>query len=210
MQPRLSTSRKWTPLPSELIQQIQSVFRESFQEHTKDAEVEAGGRIYPGEILIRVGFKAPNTLKQSNWEISIAYRQDKDNVLKLLHMGLDAMGALFQQLFTSEHDHDFPRVWESVDFEGRQIFVQYTTVNTSLEEEADRLLGISASATDLAQGDWDEDMTSEHIKAQLGLDDDDEEGEHGHVHTHECDHDHGHDHDDEPDQTPPRSKRQTH
>jgi hypothetical protein len=178
MQPRLKTSRKWTPLPQELVEQIQSVFRQSFREHMTDGRIEAAGRIFPEEILIRVGYVAPQRLKQSNWEISIAYKRDKDNVLKLLHLAVDAIGALFEQLFNSENDHDFPRLWEAVDFEGRQIFVQYSTVNSQLEAEADRLLGLNAGdATDVAQGEWEEDISPEHIKAQLGIDPEDDLGD---------------------------------
>src|ERR1700745_2151359 len=104
MQPRLKTSKKWSPLPQELITQIQSVFQQSFQEYIKGGKIEAGGKIYPEEILIGVGFSTPGQLKQVNWEISIAYKKDKDNVLKLLHLAVDAVGALFEQTFTAEDD----------------------------------------------------------------------------------------------------------
>jgi hypothetical protein len=178
MQPRLKTSKKWSPLPKELLTQIQSVFNQGFREHTKGGKVEASGRIYPEEILIRVGYRAPQTLKQNNWEISIGYRKDKDNVLKLLHLGVDVIGALFEQTFTAEHDHDFPRIWEQVDFEGRPVFIQYTTDNSELEAQADALLGAGgADDDDVAQGDWDADLSLEEIKATLGLDDENLEEE---------------------------------
>jgi len=169
MQPRLKTSRQWTPLPAELIQQMKSVFRQNFQEHIADGEVEVAGKIFPGEILVSMGVRYPKALKQSNWEVSIEYRKEKDNALKMLHLAMDALGALFEQVFTAENDHDFPRVWESVQFEGREIFVQYTTTNSQLEAEADRLLGLD-SEEGLAQGDWAEAVTADQIKAQLGLD----------------------------------------
>lgn len=179
MQPRLKTSKKWTPLPKELMQQIQSVFSQGFQQYTKGGKVEAGGRIYPEEILIRVGYRAPGALRQNNWEISLAYRKDKDNVLKLLHLAVDAIGALFEQSFTAENDHDFPRIWEQVDFEGRPLFVQYTTDNSELEAQANRLLGQdeNADAEDVAQGDWEADIGPEEIKATLGLNEDVDEEE---------------------------------
>lgn len=175
MEPRLSSSRKWSPLPDELIRQIRSVFKQNFSVQIGSNTVEAKGRIYPEEILVSVGIREEKALKQVNWMISVGYKRDKDNVMKLLHLVLDAAAALFEQSFSAENDHDFPRVWEEVDFEGRKIYVMYSTVNSKLEAEADRLLGeAGADSDEVAQGDWDEDIKPEHIKAQLGLDEDDE------------------------------------
>jgi hypothetical protein len=172
MQPRLSTSRKWTPLPDELVKQIRSVFRQNFKEQIGAATVEVEGSIFPGEILVCVGIRHPKELKQSGFGVSIAYSRNKDNVIKLLHLAVDAVASLFEQLFSAETDHDFPRVWEEVQFEGRSIFVQYTTENTELEHEADRILGVGdRGSSAVAQGDWDDsdEITPEHIKAQLGI-----------------------------------------
>ena len=170
MQPRLKTSKKWTPLPSELMKQIQSVFSQGFKEQTKGAKVEAQGRIYPEEIVIAVGLKFSGVLRQTNWQISIAYVKNKDNVLKLLHTGVDVIGALFEQSFSAENDHDFPRIWEEVDFEGRKVFVQYSTANNELEAAAEKLLGENKQANeDVTQGDWEEDLDPETLKAALGI-----------------------------------------
>lgn len=178
MEPRLPNSRKWSPLPEELIKQIRSVFKQNFKQQIGSGTIEASGRIYPEEILVLVGVRAPKALKQANWGISIQYKRNKDNVVGLLHLAVDAAASLFEQYFASESDEDFPRVWEEVDFEKRKIYVQYDTVNSELESEADRLLGQKANETDLAQGDWDGDAKLEDIKAQLGLgpDEDDEGG----------------------------------
>jgi hypothetical protein len=176
MEPRLSTSRKWSPLPAELLQQIQSVFKQSFSKEIGGGTIEAAGKIFPEEILISVGFREKNSLKQSNFIISIAYQKNKDNVLKLLHLAVDAAASLFEQLFAADNDHDFPRLWEEVQFEGRTIYVQYDTTNSDLEAQADKLLGKGGSDQDVAQGDWDDDISAEQIKAQLGLDDDEDEG----------------------------------
>lgn len=171
MQPRLKTSKKWSPLPQELIKQIQSVFSQSFQEHIKGGKIEAGGRIYPEEILIKVGYKAGGGLRQKNWEISLPYKKDKDNVLKLLHLAVDAVGALFEQLFNSDDDVDFPRIWEEIDFEERKIWIQYTTINNELETKANELLGIKETDDEVAQGEWEEELSPDVIKATLGIDD---------------------------------------
>jgi hypothetical protein len=74
-------------------------------------------------------------------------------------------------------------MWEEVDFEKRKIYVQYDTTNSELEAEADKLLGKTVDSDDVAQGDWDEDISADQIKAQLGLDgEDDDDGEGGRKH----------------------------
>lgn len=176
MEPRLKTSRKWSALPKEFLQQIRSVFKESFAQQIGKDVLEADGRIYPEEILISVGLRAEKGLKQRNWEVSIAYKKDKDNVLKLLHISVDALASLFEQLFSAEDDADFPRIWQEFEVEGRAVFAQYTTTNTELEAEADKILGISED-DELAGGDWDDDESPDTIKAKLGLTDDDDEDE---------------------------------
>lgn len=176
MEPRLSTSRKWSPLPEELVKQIRSVFKQNFKQQIGTGSIEAEGKIFPEEILVAVGFKENGALKQSNWHISITYAKNKDNVLKLLHTAIDAAASLFEQFFASEDDHDFPRKWEEVDFDGRKIYVRYDTENSELEEAANRLLGVGSPAN-VAQGDWDEeeDISSEDIKKKLGVDDEDDD-----------------------------------
>lgn len=177
MQPRLKTSKKWTAIPKELSTQIKQVFKQSFQTQIGNGSVFADGRIYPSEILMTVGFKpSGGGLRQFNWDISIEYKRDKDNVMKLLTLAVDVAGSLFEQFFSSENDHDFPRIWAEVDFEGRKLFVQYQTQNDELEAEANKILGI-AEGEELVGGDWDDDISAEDIKAQLGLGDDNDEGE---------------------------------
>lgn len=175
MEPRLSTSRKWSPLPKELIQQIQSVFKQTFHAELEGRTVEAAGKIFPEEILVEVGVRQAAKLKQANFVVSIAYNQRKDNVLKLLHLAVDAVASLFEQYFAAEDDADFPRSWEEVDFENRKIYVVYHTVNSELESEADRWLGLSKSE-EVAQGDWDDaEEDVESVKARLGLGEDEDE-----------------------------------
>ncbi len=169
MQPRLSSSRKWTAIPKELTVQIKTVFKQSFQQHIGKGTVLADGRIYPEEILISVGIKQPDQkLKESHWLVSIGYARGKDDVIKLLNTAVDAAGSLFEQLFTSENDYDFPRAWTEVDFEGRKIYVQYSTVNEELEAAADKILGV-AEGDDLAKGEWEDLEDAETIKRRLGV-----------------------------------------
>lgn len=175
MQPRLKTSKKWTAIPKELSAQIKQVFKQSFADQIGKGSIFADGRIYPTEILMSVGFKPEGKgLRQFNWDISIEYKRDKDNVMKLLTLAVDVAGSLFSQLFDSENDHDFPRIWAEVDFEGKKVFVQYQTENTELENEANKLLGV-AEGEELVGGEWEAELSADDIKAQLGIDPEDEE-----------------------------------
>ncbi len=175
MEPRLKTSKKWTSLPKDFLSQIRAALKENFALQIGKGQVEVDGRIYPEEIVIRVGYRTPGTLKQRSWDVSVGYKKDKDQVLKILNFAVDAGASLFDQLFSAESDEDFPRLWQEIDFEGRKIHIQYTTVNSELESEADRLLGLAKN--DLAQGEWDEEIDAEMVKAGLGLDTDDEDEE---------------------------------
>ena len=169
MQARLSTSKKWSAIPRELVTQIKTVFKKSFQQHIGSGTVTADGRIYPEEIVILVGVKLPEQkLRQSNWLVSIGYKKGKDDVIKLLNLAVDAQGSLFEQFFTSENDHDFPRIWQEVDFEGTKIYIQYSTENPALESEANKFLGIN-EGDELLGGEWEDLETPEMIKAKLGL-----------------------------------------
>lgn len=171
MQPRLKTSKKWSAIPKELSTQIKDVFKQSFKPHIGTGTVLADGRIYPSEILMSVGYKPKTGLRQFNWDISIEYKRDKDNVMKLLTLAVDVAGSLFEQFFTAENDHDFPRLWAEVDFEGKKVFVQYQTANAELEAEANKILGIK-EGEELVGGEWEDDLSIDTIKAQLGIEGD--------------------------------------
>lgn len=176
MEPRLPSSRQWTPLPKELLKQMQSVFQEGFKGHLGGAKIEIEGRIYPQEILLSLGFSRKGQLKQPNFEISATYDVKKDNVLKLCHTVFDAMGALFDQYFSSNDESEFPLYWEELKFEGRTLYVQFSTRNTGLEAQADQLL--EGKKEGLMNYDDEHDTEElENIKAKLGLGEDEDEDE---------------------------------
>lgn len=178
MQPRLNTSRKWTAIPRELVTQIKTVFKQSFQQHIGKGTVSADGRIYDEEIVVSVGVKLTDQkLKESHWLVSVGYKKGKDDVLKLINLALDAQGSLFEQFFTSENDYDFPRTWQEVEFEGRKVYIQYSTENKELETQANKILGVQ-EGEQLLGGDWEDLEDAETIKKRLGVsDDDDDDGE---------------------------------
>lgn len=158
--PRLGSSKTWTPLPAEFIEKVQSVFQNEFKVEAARGEFLVEGRIYPEEVLMRVGYLESGRLKQINFEASMDLpRRDaqknqeqgevadsqKKSSLDRLYLCIDALGSVMDEYFEAgeeEEDIDIPRTWAPFDFEGDEVYLQYSTVNTKLEEEADRLLGL--------------------------------------------------------------------
>ena len=161
MIPRLSTSKTWTQFPPEFLEQIQEIVSETFEDNLIDgASLHLEGRIYQEEILFRLGIKMPGQLRQSNFEASAQYDPIEQNAKKTMHRCIEAAAAMMAEYFEfyynepSEEDSDdenefdalengidFPREWTEFKFEGTPVFLQYSTLNTDLESEADRILG---------------------------------------------------------------------
>ncbi len=166
-------------MPKELLDQIKTVFQENFGAQTKGGKLFSEGRVYPEELLFSIGYLPAKQLRQHNFEVSLQYKPNKDNVMKLIHIAVDAAASMFVQLFEEEEAvEQFPKIWTEVEFEGRKLYIQYTTENNELDEEADKLLGLSRGEK-LTAGEWDEDddIDPEEVKSRLGLtDEEDEEG----------------------------------
>ena len=145
MEPRLPFSSKWTPIPDELADQMTEIFQETFASYLKKGRIFVEGRIYLRELLLRVGYMEKGRLRQDNFEVSIEYVQDKDNMMKMIHLGVDCAASMLEQFFGQPGEVDFPRSWKNFEVDGRQVYLQYTTVNTELESAADELLGEGAT-----------------------------------------------------------------
>lgn len=184
MIPRLKTSKKSTPFPQEYADQIKSAFVENFKEQLANADLVIQGRIYPQEILLRVGFVKKGHLKQSNFEVSASYDYKKQNAIEAIHLCIDFLASILNQYFeqttiTDESDDtepmDLPYLWKPIQFENQEVFFQYSTVNTKLEEEADRLLGISSE--DLVKDEEDEDFDASDLEEDETGDEDPEDSD---------------------------------
>ena len=168
MIPRNSSSKKWTPLPAELCQQITEVFEESFKTLSDKGSIHVDGRIYPEELLLRVGYRESNRLLQANFEVSTDFKSIKESALTQIHLAVDCAASMVQQFVDQEENLDgFPRSWSSIKIDKNVVFVQVSTVNTQLEAEADRLLGAEGDSGLLRSED--EDSTSE-VYEMLGID----------------------------------------
>jgi len=151
MNPRLKSSKKWTALPSEYLTQIQTVFQETFAKHLKNAKLIVEGRIYTEEILLRVGVLEQGRLTQANFEVSMNYSTKTKDAIERIHDCIDAVASMMNDYFESNGEAEFPRTWQEFDFNSKPLYLQFTTVNSNLEAEADALLG--KSFEDMVQED---------------------------------------------------------
>lgn len=147
MTPRRPESKNWTGLPEEFRLKARTVFEQNFKAEAQQGDFFIDGRIYPREILVRVGFRKHGRLKQANFEVSMDHSPDQKAMEKLF-IGIDALGAVFETHFEHEKegetdDVDYPLTWQEFDFEETPLHLKFSTTNTELEAEADRILGLA-------------------------------------------------------------------
>lgn len=152
MQPRLKSSTKWTNLPQDVASQIQNVFEQNFQKELGNARVIVEGRLYPQEIVLRVGYIEPGRLTQNNFEISMDYNPESENsALDTIHILVDVAASLLTEHFEdNEGELEIPNIWTEFPFEEHKVWLQHSTENTSLEKQANELLG-----------EWDDSLVQE-------------------------------------------------
>lgn len=157
MQPRLKTSKKWTSFPKEYTAQIKTVFEENFEADRDGQAITVEGRIYPGEVLLRVGLAQPGRLRQSNFEVSLEYNAKNKDALERIHNAVDAVASMMADYFEDEEKADLPLAWQEFPFQGKTVFLQFSTVNSDLEKQADALLGIKDEDLVVDAEEHDED-----------------------------------------------------
>lgn len=181
MIPRLKSSKKWTSFPKEYADQILSVFKENFAQYLDNAELLIEGRIYAEEIMLRVGYLEEGRLAQANFEISMNYSQEQQDAVTRIHNCVDAAGSMMMEYLENEGEVDFPYSWKEVPFQGKKIYLKFSTENTNLEAEANRLLGLAEDELlheDVSEEDEDA-LTRAELSEELSppRDEDDEDSE---------------------------------
>lgn len=182
--PRLPTSTQWTALPAEFLDKVKEVFANQFPDEADVGEFVAEGQIYPQEIVFRIGHLERGRLKQMNFEASVSYAQDQASEQKgamaRIYLCVDAAASMMEEYFTAAADAeegdeealenlDFPVEWKAFEFDGEQIYLRTSTVNSRLEEEADRLLGASEQAL-VRQADTAAQTASEDALSRAVID----------------------------------------
>lgn len=172
MEARKSRKAKWTALPKDYIKQVTNALRESFADEDKSGRFIVEGRIYPDELLIRMGFLEKGRIRQRNFEMSMDYRPGKDDTLKLLNLAVDVGATMLEEMFSSTSDDDFPRLWQPFEVESRMVYVQFSAENSELDQAADELLGKAdpALVKDAPDVDEDEEILK-NLQRKIGVDD---------------------------------------
>lgn len=142
MNPRKKESKKWSAIPSELAKQIKTVFEESFSAHLEGKTLKVEGRIYPTEILMRIGINTKGELRFQNFEVSVDHSSQKQNTIQRITLAVDAIASLMVDYFDNEEHHEMPLVWHEYPFENEKIWLQFSSTNSDLEAEANKLLGV--------------------------------------------------------------------
>lgn len=142
MNPRKKESKKWTAIPAELAKQIKTVFEESFSAHLSQKTLKVEGRIYPSEVLMRIGINSKGELRFQNFEVSVDHSAEKRDTVQKITIAVDAIASLMVDYFEKEEEHEMPFVWQEYPFEGLQLWLQYSSTNTELEAAANKLLGV--------------------------------------------------------------------
>lgn len=166
MNPRKKESKKWSQIPPELAKQIKTVFEENFKTQLTGKTLKVEGRIYPTEILMRVGINTKGELRYQNFEVSVDHSSVKQNTVPQINIAVDAIASLMLEYFDNDEDHEMPFVWQEYPFEKQTIWLQYSSANPDLEAEANKLLGLEDEDALLNE-------TEEELEA-LGLLDDEE------------------------------------
>lgn len=157
MNPRKKESKKWSALPPELSKQIQTVFTENFASQLEGKSLRVEGRIYPTEILMRIGINAKGELRFLNFEVSIDHSKEKQNTIQQIHVAVDAIASLMLEYFDNGEEHEMPYAWQEYPFEKQTIWLQFSSENKDLEVEADKLLGLNEDDESILH-ETDEDM----------------------------------------------------
>jgi hypothetical protein len=166
MNPRKKESKKWSLIPPELAKQIKIVFEENFKTQLVSKTLKVEGRIYPTEILMRIGMNTKGEIRYQNFEVSVDHSPATQNTVSQINIAVDAIASLMLEYFENDEDHEMPFVWQEYPFEKQTIWLQFSSVNPDLEAEANKLLGLEKEDSILNE-------TEEELAA-LGLLDDEE------------------------------------
>lgn len=190
--PRLVDSQQWTELPVDFLNKVRDVFSHQFEFESLKGSFFVSGRIFPKELLVRIGYLENGRLRQINFEASLDLKTDApgqvlsktefesnsedefdvdldsedceetdldfvkasesatvsendSSTMDQLYVCIDALGSLMEEYFQLEEgeDIDVPINWRGYEIEGQMIYLRHSTINTQLEAEADRILGLS-------------------------------------------------------------------
>lgn len=149
MNPRYKTNKSWTEFPADLNKGICDIFTQNFAKQLgKDTEVKVSGRVYTQEIILRIGLHKKGELRHTNFEVSVDHKGEaadsQSKVIEIVYLAVDAVASLMMEYFENDEDIELPFTWMEYPFNGKKVWLQYSSTNPDLEAEADKLLGFDA------------------------------------------------------------------
>ena len=141
MKPRQSKA-SYSPLPKEYCQHIQSVLENYFMSKLSKVRWIIEGRIYEKEICILSGFTKEKELQQKNIILSIDFDPQKDRCQKKIEDCMNLLANILEHhlKLKSRWPHS-PKWYKALSpFKKGEVYFQTSTVNTELEEAANRIL----------------------------------------------------------------------
>lgn len=97
---------------------------------------------------------------------------EQTTLMDRLFSCIDVLGSLMEEYFEGGEDVDkidIPLHWKGYEFEGETIYLQYSTVNTKLEEEANRLLGLIGDALVNERAGDEDALTAAQVDSELAF-----------------------------------------
>lgn len=131
-EPRIEASNRHSPqsLPPDLVTMISDSMRQKY-DYFQNKDLLVLGAIYPEEIILSIGYRNRDSLRQLNFECSLDIEQE--NPMDIFHLGADAIDGMIQEYIESEGDIELPLNWTEFDFENKKIFLKTSRVNTDIE-----------------------------------------------------------------------------
>lgn len=130
-----------TSFPPEYEEQIREVFWHEFHQRLNSPRFFVDGEIEAHRITLKLGYLEDGRIKQNNFSLRFHYDPQTENVKALIHEAVDILAGVIDQFIASEEsDWNLPRQWKKFVSKKKEYELMYSTENTDLEAEADRLL----------------------------------------------------------------------
>ena len=119
---------------------------------------------------MRIGINSKGELRFQNFEVSIDHSSEKQDTVQKITVAVDAIASLMVDYFDNEEGNEMPLVWQEYPFENEKIWLQFSSTNSDLESEANKLLGVKEEATLLVESTISRKMiTALCSKSHLGF-----------------------------------------
>ncbi len=161
--PKNENNTAYTLFPVELLEAIKDAFAEEFEAQANEGKFITFGRIYQGEIVLRVGYLKNNTIKQANFDTSTEASGSEASVISALESLVFNTKELFIDLFKNNNLENFSYHWNEMNSSSK-VSYKFDATNTDLEAEANALLGESETVSEgLIVGDMSDSDEIEKI-----------------------------------------------